>query len=1012
MNGPTLPTEPRHTSRRRWARRARFWAVLTGIGVLVQWLAQPLPGAVPLLLGNTAPLALQRYLRWPWVLASALLVAVAGGSGGSGWIGYSLLHAAMALGFRHRWPRARWSLPLKCVVLLPIAAWLAGPEVIGLLVAATGVGIVHLGSRNLDYLGRDPQVREAQGMAAQLSASVAVPTLTMLIVGLLVLQQWSWLQRVQRSAVRLHERADTAVALVETYLQTHVAAIRMAARDSRVSGRMPMLDGVAENYPGFLTLLVSDAQGNLIDFRSPSLPDTVRNVADRHYFREPRRSGRAFVSPVFRGRGFGDDVLVAVSAPYTDARGQFAGVVEGSLSLQILRERLQRMSGLTEMEFAVIDTGGKVVATTLAGVQALDALPSAQAGGASWRGIALNRQRTHLRDVTRVPSLGWRVVMLEPVAPLALAYSQAVLRVGVLYLLVFGAILLASRRLGARYAQPLQLLEERLRQLDLSQPQTLAPIDAPGTHLEFVRLRDVFNAMALRLREIHGELQRSLDALAALNRDLEARVEQRTGELREAVAQTRRLADAKAQLLANMSHELRTPLAAILAHAEQQLDHGGDRGNGRAVLELIVRNGRHLLGVINDVLEASRIESGQLRVERTAVDALAIVDDVRQVFQAQAEQKGLGFVVEYQWPLPARLQTDALRLRQVLFNLVGNAIKFTLHGQVRITVSAEQGRWQVAISDSGIGMTAEQQTRLFNAFEQGDVSTTRRFGGSGLGLHISARLVEVMGGQLHVHSAPEQGSTFTLSLPLPAEVTWRSSLEVSDAVRAVAAPVPRLGGRVLIAEDVADLRAALGSMVASTGAQVECVEDGAQAVARVRGGGIDLVLMDIHMPVLDGMQATAQLRRDGWHGPIIALSADVLGSGDEARQRDGFDGALAKPIDRAAFNATLAAHLPSAQAAAMANDNAHGALEQMLASLREDYRGRLAEKAMLLESVLDQPEALAEHLHSLKGTSGTLGLDEVCALASEVEQALLDGQSYRSAGQRLLAVLRREAGTA
>ena len=461
-----------------------------------------------------------------------------------------------------------------------------------------------------------------------------------------------------------------------------------------------------------------------------------------------------------------------------------------------------------------------------------------------------------------------------------------------------------------------------------------------------------------------------------------------------------------------MSHELRTPLAAILAHAEQHLDDGGSRSDGRAVLELIVRNGRHLLGVINDVLEASRIESGQLRVERTAVDALAIVEDVRQVFKAQAAQKGLGFDVVYRWPLPAQLQTDALRLRQVLFNLVGNAIKFTLHGQVRITVSAGDGRWQVAIGDTGIGMTAEQQTRLFNAFEQGDVSTTRRFGGSGLGLHISARLVEAMDGRLDVHSAPGQGSTFTLSLPLPAEVSWRSSLDAVDAARKIAAPVPRLRGRVLIAEDVADLRAALGPMVASTGAQVECVEDGAQAVDRMRAGGIDLVLMDIHMPVLDGVQAAAQLRRDGYDGPIIALSADVLGNGDGAAQRDGFDGALAKPIDRAAFNAMLAAHLPSAAVGDAGSDDARAALDEMLASLREDYRRRLAEKAVLLEGLLDQPEALAEQLHSLKGTSGTLGLDDVCALATEVETALLDGQPHLPTLQRLLATLRREAGAA
>jgi len=386
---------------------------------------------------------------------------------------------------------------------------------------------------------------------------------------------------------------------------------------------------------------------------------------------------------------------------------------------------------------------------------------------------------------------------------------------------------------------------------------------------------------------------------------------------------------AKSEFLANMSHEIRTPLTAILGYTEllreaarnpaevERISHG-------EALATIYRNGEHLLQVINDILDLSKIEAGQLEVELGFFSPRQLVDDVLALFEAAASAKSLRLEACFDAELPDAVETDPTRLRQVLVNIVGNAVKFTERGAVHVAIRwrgprTEPGSLEVAIRDSGIGMSGKELSRLFRPFSQADGSTSRRYGGTGLGLAICRRLVQMMGGSIEVTSEPEQGSCFTVSLPV-ARTRWHNA-DDATARRDDAAPhdaaISRgadhawlAGCRILLAEDSADNQRLIRYVLQSAGAEVALADNGQSALELAmdelrQGSAFDLILMDMQMPVLDGYEATGRLRAAGYRSPIIALTAHALSTEHDKCRAAGCDDVCTKPIDRAAFFAAL-----------------------------------------------------------------------------------------------------------
>ncbi|MBF0256846.1 MAG: response regulator, partial [Gammaproteobacteria bacterium] len=383
-------------------------------------------------------------------------------------------------------------------------------------------------------------------------------------------------------------------------------------------------------------------------------------------------------------------------------------------------------------------------------------------------------------------------------------------------------------------------------------------------------------------------------------------------ELKQMQADLEEAMRSKDRFLATMSHELRTPLTSILGYSETLAGTALSSGQMEQ-LQNIQISGKSLLSLINDILDLSKIESGNFTVDHNPFNLQQLLRDVIAVFRVRAsdDQVDLRLLTEEQHPTAAwQLISDSNRLRQVLINLVGNAVKFGKGKSVSLDVRyGELNNGQVEvhfrIEDTGIGMSPEVIKRLFRPFEQADNSISRRFGGTGLGLFISQQLVELMGGHIKVESEEGKGSCFSFSLPMECSQLPASTLTDPQSPQIV----PSLQGRVLVADDTPEIRRLIESLVRSTGAEVVSAEDGQQAFDRAMGDSFDLILMDMQMPNMNGIEATSLLRQLGNETPIYALTANVMQSHRDQFHEAGCNGFLVKPIERKNLFDALAQHL-------------------------------------------------------------------------------------------------------
>lgn len=497
------------------------------------------------------------------------------------------------------------------------------------------------------------------------------------------------------------------------------------------------------------------------------------------------------------------------------------------------------------------------------------------------------------------------------------------------------------------------------------------PDMVPKARLE--RAKAARQEAELLLEQKSRELYEKNQQLLALSAQLEQKVIERTTELEKARDEALAANKLKSAFLANMSHEIRTPLTAIIGFAENIEAGILSEQETEAGITNIISNGRHLLTVLNEILDISKIESGELTVSNARFSLNQMLDEIGSIFKGFCKDKGLHFDIHLEENIPLEISSDATRLRQILMNLLGNAVKFTEQGRISLDVKYTPDNKQLAfiVRDTGIGIATSKLKDLFKPFIQADSSISRKFGGTGLGLSISQNLARLMDGDITVSSTVNKGSEFALTIQCK-DAFYDTELPTDLSDMANWKP---LHGSVLMVEDNEMNQLLISQNLASVGLEFHIEENGESGYQAALAGEYDLVLMDIQMPVMDGKEAINILRAVGYNTPIIALTANVMPEDIAEYKQLGFNAWLSKPVDRVKFYRTLAQYLP------VQIQKNHGGVSELdiYEKLFVQFKVSLAQYATELESAIKQQDAdVAERvLHQLKGLCGNFSLDDL-----------------------------------
>lgn len=916
--------------------RAKRWSLGSACGLLGLALGSvslPLLGVEPFDLGGVFPLV-AAILGGPWIGLFAALVAEAPrllGGDAIGWVGVLEATTVGWLVARRHWvplfaALAFWSAAGVPVLIVDrfLAAdgdprtWLGvvGAPLEGLiavLLADLVVGVAAVRRRAI-RAGFPPPTPSLRRYLLRGIALVA----TLSLLCLAGVHWWAYEARsLDELEARLGEAADAVRRGVDGHLGRHRdAVVTLAASVRGVDDPESLargLERVAAVYPGFLTMLATDAEGNIVAAYPRDRLDGVEDlpsVADRPYFRAPMTDGRPFLSDAFRGRGFGVDPIVAVSAPRFDAAGRPTGIVEGSLDLARLRRFEGYLPSLEGAEIAVLDSTGKVVwASPTTGLDFLDRPEDFVAGEGG----------PYLSARTGVETAPWTVWVRVATSVIAEPAVRVSLLTVAVVLVALGVSILLAWRIARGVTRPLDDLAASVRRLTLSGEPLTQPIRGREVPEEVERLLFDFDEMARRLVDSYRKLRDALSEQDSLNRrlhevlaDLDRQVKERTAELEVAKRRAEEANEAKSTFLAYASHEIRTPLNAVVGMTELLAASDLDADQKRRA-ELVIASSEALLALVDDLLDLSKIEAGKMELEEHPFELGRLVEDVVALVEPKARAQAIELRLDASPDVPPVVLGDSHRLRQILLNLLANAVKFTAEGGVTLRVRVDEdfdaGGLRFEVADTGPGLDDKARARLFRPYQQAESSISRRFGGTGLGLAISRRIVELMDGEIGVDSRPGEGATFWFRVPLaPSEL-----IEGDEPMDSEEATL-RWTGRVLLVDDNPINREVALAQLESLGLEADDAEDGEEALERLASGGFALVLMDCQMPRLDGYEATRRWREHEREAgaervPILALTAHAMAEGLERCREAGMDEVLTKPLRLDDLRRTLERYL-------------------------------------------------------------------------------------------------------
>lgn len=451
---------------------------------------------------------------------------------------------------------------------------------------------------------------------------------------------------------------------------------------------------------------------------------------------------------------------------------------------------------------------------------------------------------------------------------------------------------------------------------------------------------------------------------------------------------------AKTDFLANMSHEIRTPLTSIIGFAETCLEVDQSMKERSKATKTIIKSGKHLMHIINEILDLTKIEAGKLEVEFYSFSIMAVLEEVKQLVSVMANEKGISFTVNYHFPLPKKITSDQLRLKQILLNLCSNAIKFTTAGHVylNVTYSGDSSCLIFDVEDTGVGLSEEQMEKIFKPFEQADSSTTRKFGGTGLGLTLSKQFIEMLNGELSVESKLNVGSRFTAKIRLAEKEIKEFVYEVDHSENiekktTLYNETVLLNGKVLIAEDNEDIQDLVMLLLKKVGIAPDIVDNGKKALELVGASKYDLVFLDLQMPVMDGLTVMKELKKQGYEEPVVAMTANAMKKDREECKEYGFSDFVSKPIDRNDLYSILNQYLEPAK---KQESNSKLLTSNLLHDEPEliDLINKFMKRLPVMQDAINQAhsegkeEELSGLIHQMKGVGGGYGypmLTELCA---------------------------------
>lgn len=453
----------------------------------------------------------------------------------------------------------------------------------------------------------------------------------------------------------------------------------------------------------------------------------------------------------------------------------------------------------------------------------------------------------------------------------------------------------------------------------------------------------------------------------------------------------------KSTFLATMSHEIRTPLTAIIGFAEMNLHDSIPQEDKSSYSQSIVKNGKHLLHVINDILDISKLEADRIEFENEKFSPFQVINEVEQVIASEVKQKGLILEIKYEYPIPEYIMGDELRFKQVVLNLCSNAVKFTEFGRISINVGCDFSaqKLYVEVEDTGIGLKEEQLENVFEAFTQADSTVTRKYGGTGLGLALCKQFVEKMGGEIEAHSIYAAGSRFIIKINT-GELSSVNKITNLAETNGVLTPesdnklvIKKLAGKILLAEDNLENQRLFGLLLRQFGADLTIVENGQQAVEAIAKQVFDLVFMDMQMPVMGGVEATKKIRSSGYSGAIVSLTANAMKQDKEACINAGCNDYLTKPVSKKRLYDTVYKYLTVVDDVASNEDDQIENSEGMR-KIKRKFLTSLPVKLLLIKNNFEQKcfKEVESEVHKLKGLGGAFGFPEITNVSRKIELAL------------------------